>query len=64
VFGKQRFGCAPGRDILHGPSPCFANPSAPAAAVKQARESHGVRSFQFARRRAARELLQEGAEEN
>src|SRR6266851_5173491 len=36
VLGKQRFGCAPGRDILHGPSPFFANPSGPGAAVKQA----------------------------
>src|ERR1700674_314040 len=35
VFSEQRFGCAPGRDILHGSSPCFANLTAPSAAVKR-----------------------------
>src|SRR6202171_6690588 len=37
VFSEQRFGCAPGRDILHGSSPFFANLYAPWGAVKRRR---------------------------
>src|ERR1700674_181844 len=35
VFSEQRFGCAPGGDILHGSSPFFANLTAPWAGVNR-----------------------------